>query len=322
MTDTTESFLMILPPVLAHKIKAIPPETRANMEEIRIREHRPLEVVVQGSYRFVTPEGMLTTDTSLAFRPSRMDCVQLLDLLTNHSVYSFEEELKRGYITVKGGHRVGLAGKAVLEQGAVRQLREISSFNIRIAREILDAAKPLLPFLRDDSSGSVYHTLVVSPPQQGKTTLIRDLARLLGGHFKIGIVDERSEIAALIKGVPSFDIGPRTDVLDGCPKAEGMMMMIRAMSPDVLIVDEIGRMEDAEAIHEALLAGIRVIATAHGHSFEEVHARPMLRQLMQEQIFQRYVILGHTYGMGRIHRIYDAEGRLLESLILRRSTHA
>jgi stage III sporulation protein AA len=248
-------------------------------------------------------------------------------------VYTLEEELKRGYITVSGGHRVGLAGKTVLEQGRVKHLKEIASFNIRIAREVRGAARELMPKLYDAEAGTIRHTLIVSPPQQGKTTLIRDIARALSTGdiaredgapsppLKVGIVDERSEIAACIKGVPTFDVGPRTDVLDGCPKAEGMMMMIRAMSPDVIIVDEIGRPEDAEAIHEALHAGIRIVATAHGQSFRDIAGRPMLRELVSEQIFQRYVVIGHTYGIGRVFRIYDRDGRMIDAMIVR-NAHA
>src|SRR5690606_23278108 len=139
--------------------------------------------------------------------------------------------------------------------------------------------------------------------------------------LKVGIVDERSEIAACIKGVPCFDVGPRTDVLDACPKAGGMMMMVRSMSPDVLIVDEIGRAEDVEAIREALHAGIRVIATAHGLDFCDIRNRPMLREIMQEQIISRYVLLGRSYGLGRIHRIYDRSGRLISSAIVKSGVH-
>jgi stage III sporulation protein AA len=323
----------VLPPTISRLLNRLPRDMLPDLEEIRIREGRPLEITVQGRFHFLDADGKPTRSADRAYRPDREDCRHLMDLLTNHSVYTLEEELKRGYITIAGGHRVGLSGKTVLEQGKVKHLREITSFNIRIAREVHGAARELMPKLYDAGSGSIYHTLIVSPPQQGKTTLIRDIARMLstGGFereggmpappLKVGIVDERSEIAACIKGVPSFDVGPRTDVLDGCPKAEGMMMMIRAMSPDVIVVDEIGRPEDAEAIHEALHAGIRIVATAHGHNFTDIAGRPMLKDLVNEQIFQRYVILGHTYGIGRVFRIYDRDGRMIDSLIVRK-THA
>jgi len=329
MLDTV---LTILPPNIRRILGGLPPGILSDAEELRLREGRPLELALHGKHAYVTAGGALAEDPKEAYHPDHTDCHQLLDLLTNHSVYTLEEELRRGYITIRGGHRVGISGKAVLDKGSVKQLRDINSFNIRIARELRDVAKPLLPKLLDTPAGTIHHTLVISLPGQGKTTLIRDLTRLISAGewsvtgmprgLKVGIVDERSEIAAVVRGVPNFDVGPRTDVLDGCPKAEGMMMLIRSMSPDVLVVDEIGRPEDAGAIHEALRAGIRVIATAHGQSFEDIRGRPMLRELMQEQVFYRYVVLGHTYGIGRVYRIYDRDGRMIESLIARSSRYA
>jgi len=323
-----EPILNALPPMIRELIASLPQQVLDDLEEIRVREKRPLEVMYRGVYRYVSVDGGLTEDVLSAYLPTREDCRILLDMLTNHSVYTLEEELKRGYITVRGGHRVGLCGKAILEDGSVRQLRDINSFNIRIAREVIGAAAELLPRLVEPGSFRISNTLIISPPQQGKTTLIRDLARLIstGGWnregppapaYKVGIVDERSEIAGAIKGVPSFSVGPRTDVLDGCPKAEGMMMMIRGMSPDVVIVDEIGRPEDAVAIQEALRCGIRVIATAHGRHFEDIRNRPMMRGLIRHAVFSRYVVLGRTYGIGRVYRIYDESGKLADSLIVR-----
>ena len=179
-------------------------------------------------------------------------------------------------------------------------------------------------YLIDDAHNTIHHSLIISPPQCGKTTLLRDLARMLSEGswaapqsavrrskgLKVGIVDERSEIAASHAGLPTFDVGPRTDVLDACPKAEGMMMMIRSLSPHVLIVDEIGRKEDAEAIVEAMHAGIRVIATAHGKNMEELSQRPDLRPLMEAQLFARYIVLEGTESH-RKQSIYDGTGRPL-----------
>lgn len=298
MLDTLEP---LLPQPLARIVADLPQAVRSGLEEIRVREGRPLELVFGRTYAFATSRGAVTGDPGAAYAPTRDVCAKLLDLLTNHSVYSFEEELKRGYITVAGGHRVGLAGRTVLEHGKVKLVRDVAAFSLRIAREVIGCASDLLPFLIDERAGTVHHTLVVSPPQQGKTTLIRDLARLVSagewpaphrfGGRKVGIVDERSEIAACVKGVPRFDLGPRTDVLDGCPKAEGMMMLIRSMSPDVLVVDEIGKEEDALAVEEALHAGIRVVASAHGRDVDDVSRRPALRRLFDGRLFGRIVLL-------------------------------
>ncbi|SDD43826.1 stage III sporulation protein AA [Paenibacillus sp. UNCCL117] len=304
------------------------------LQEIRIREGRPLEASWGGGYGFISGEGAWSRSPEGAYRPTRQDCAALLELLTQHSMYTFEEELKRGFLTIQGGHRVGLAGRTVIEQGKVKYIKEVSGFNIRIAREWKQAGKAVLPHLLDPRHGNLLRTLVVSPPQLGKTTLIRDLARLLSGGdeaagrraFKVGIVDERSEIAAAVRGVPGFDLGPRTDVLDGCPKAEGMMMMIRSMSPEVLVADEIGRAEDAAALHEALHAGISVIATAHGRDVEDIRRRPILKELLQDGVFERFVVLspagqaacGGLAACGPQTAVFDGSGRRLdERLALR-----
>jgi stage III sporulation protein AA len=308
-----------LPKSIKMAIHQLPAEIRMALEEIRIREERPLEIIFKGQYGFVTGLGKISLNPADAIHPTRDDCAKLLDLLTNHSVYSFEEELKRGYITIAGGHRVGLAGRTVLDQGRVKFIRDITSFNIRIAREVLDCGKKVLPALYDVELQTIYNTLVISPPQKGKTTLIRDMARLISyGNWgfqanlrglKVGVVDERSELAACLRGVPTFDLGPRTDVLDSCPKAEGMMMMIRALSPDVIIVDEIGREEDANAIHEALHAGIRIIASAHGRDLADVRQRPVMQNLLNDEVFSRFVVMHLEAGIPCVHSICDSHGK-------------
>jgi stage III sporulation protein AA len=318
------SILSVLPISLRFIVSQLPQDVQAGLEELRIRERRPLEIMFGARHAFVSEEGKLVMEESLAYHPGREECAGLLELLTDHSLYTFEEELKQGFITIAGGHRVGLAGRTILHEGKVKQIRDVSSFNIRVAKDIWGVGIQVLPYLIHEQFSKIHHTLVISPPQQGKTTLIRDLARriskgewehgkgtFLKRGFKVGIVDERSELAACDKGVPRFDLGPRTDVLDGCPKAEGMMMMIRSMSPEVLIVDEIGRPEDSIAIHEALHAGISVIATAHGANLEDVSKRPTLKELIEERIFSRYVILEKRSGSQRPFRVLDENGHHL-----------
>ncbi|WP_066060657.1 stage III sporulation protein AA [Neobacillus soli] len=297
-----ETILNFLPKNIADLISQIPPNQKDELEEIRIRINRPIEMTMKGAPKFL----------SYIIQPE--DAFHLMNKISHFSIYTLEEELKRGFITVSGGHRIGLAGKVILEDGRVKAIRDISSFNIRIAREKVGIAEPLIPYI---FQGSWMHTMVIGPPQTGKTTLLRDIARIASSGSKargiqaskVGIVDERSEIAGCVNGIPQLTFGNRLDVLDACPKAEGMMMMIRSMSPDVLVVDEIGRKEDAEAIQEAVHAGIKLMMTTHGTSMEEVRNRPSLQHILEQKIFQRFVVLSRASGPGTITHILNASGK-------------
>ncbi|KHF39551.1 stage III sporulation protein AA [Halalkalibacter okhensis] len=291
----------ILPENIRIVINRLEASVAQNVEEIRLRVGRPLEVVSGGR-----PYYPQTNERYYLVKAE--DAKYLLNQLSQYSMYAFEEELRRGFITITGGHRVGLAGKVVLDRGQVKTIRDISSFNIRIARQTIGVAEGLISQLYDKRW---LNTIFIGPPQSGKTTLLRDVARLISkgmpsrsiAPLKVGIVDERSEIAASMKGIPQLDLGSRVDVLDGCPKAEGMMMLIRSMSPDVIIVDEIGRDEDVIAVQEALHAGVKVMTTAHGYSLEDVERRPALKKLMELGIFERSVELTRTTRAGVIRRI-------------------
>ncbi len=319
-----QPLLELFPTSLRLVLEQIPAIARESLEEIRIRENRPLEIGYGSRYSFVREDGTLTDLYRDAFVPSKDQCRALLERVTNHSIYAVEEELRRGYVTVSGGHRIGLAGRTLLDKGQVSHLRDIAGFNVRIARARDGVASEVLPGLLDFKSRTIGHTLIVSAPQQGKTTLIRELARCISsgewhhpaarewGSRKIGIVDERSEIAACERGVPTFDLGPRCDVLDACPKAEGMMMMVRSLSPEVIVVDEIGRPEDALAINEAIHAGVRVLATAHATDLKDVFARPVLAKLASDGVFASFVLLSRD-GKKVEHRVVTAEEAMQES---------
>ncbi|WP_066312412.1 stage III sporulation protein AA [Bacillus sp. FJAT-29814] len=297
-----ESILNFLPKKIACLVDQIPPNQKEELEEIRIRVDRPIEITMKGAPRFLP----------YIIQPD--DASQLMNKISQFSIYALEEELKRGYITVSGGHRVGLAGKVILENGLVKAIRDISSFNIRIAREKVGIAEPIIPYIYQ---GNWMNTMIIGPPQTGKTTLLRDIARMISTGTgaipasKVGIVDERSEIAGCVNGVPQLTFGYRLDVLDACPKAEGMMMLIRSMSPEVIVVDEIGRKEDADAIQEAVHAGIKLVMTTHGTSIEEINKRPSLREILSLKIFKRFVILSRKSGPGTITRIIDDTGKEL-----------
>jgi stage III sporulation protein AA len=302
----------VFPERLKKKLEKLPQDILHDVEEVRIRMRRPIEISYRNHWGFLTENGKITKLANLASPIDDETFEKTLNLISNYSIYTLEEELKRGYITIKGGHRVGLAGKVIMENSQVKMIKAITGMNIRIAKEKRGAADPLLPYLIEPG-GRICNTLIISPPQCGKTTLLRDLARQFGNgnRFvsgkKVGIVDERSEIAGCVDGIAQKDVGIRTDVLDACPKAEGMMMLIRSMSPEVIVVDEIGRKEDAEAILEAINAGISLIASAHGARVEEITRRPILSLLLSQQIFDRYVILSRRHGAGTIEAILDRQ---------------
>ena len=237
----------------------------------------------------------------------------------NYSLYAYEEELRQGFLTVRGGHRVGVAGKVILEHGAVKSIRSISSLNVRFAHQVRGCGEKILPWVTEE--GRFLSSLLISPPGGGKTTLLRDLIRLLSDGFEteeggfvpgvnVGVADERSEIAACLKGVPQNDLGSRADVLDGCPKALGMMMLIRSMAPAVLAADEIGGEEDLRAVEYAATCGCRLLATIHGRSVGEIRRKPLFERILGERIFKRFVILGGERA-GQVREIADEAGRIL-----------
>ncbi|MED4127523.1 MULTISPECIES: stage III sporulation protein AA [Shouchella] len=290
-----QSILNLLPQhVEAYVTQAM--KTNKSIEEIRLRINQPVECLFSNKTLF----------SSTFF--TEEDANMFLNQLSAYSLYAFEEELQKGYITIEGGHRVGLAGKTILDNGKVKTIRPIRSFNIRVAKQKLGVSNKLVAELYDGKNGW-RNTLIIGAPQTGKTTLLRDLARNVSTGTatipasKVAVVDERSEIAGCMNGTPQHDLGSRTDVLDGCPKAEGMMMMIRSMSPQVMIVDEIGREEDAQAILEARHAGVVIMATAHGYSFEEIAKRPIFKQLLKEQAFDRVIEVGRTPYPGAVSKI-------------------
>lgn len=287
----------------------IPGQMKVDVLEIRIRQARPLTVVTSMGIVFISPSGQPTVDPQQSYRVTSEDCRLTLQIMTRSSVYMVEDKLLQGFLTLPGGHRVGLSGTGYVEQGDLQAIRDIRQFNIRIARELPGIASSILPALLD-CNRQFLSTLVISPPGGGKTTLIRDIARQLSwgkpNHWpqhNVSIIDERSEIAAVWQGEPQTDCGPCTDILDGYPKTVGILVAIRALAPEVLVTDELGTVDDAKAIVEAGAAGINVLASIHGDSWENVKRRRVGQVLSEGHIFRRLVFLSRRLGPGTIEKV-------------------
>lgn len=296
--NNLEQILNKLPDNIRGPVMDLPETILNNLEEIRIKAENDIRVLAKNQEIVVAlkKNALVTRD----------DLDTILNNLLNYSYYAYEEELAKGYITIEGGHRVGVCGRAVLDKGKVCLIKEISSLNIRRSREIIGVADRVIPHILDKDTGRLANTLIVSPPKCGKTTLLRDIVRVLSYKgYKVGLCDERSEIAGSYLGKPSYDLGPRTDVLDGCPKAEGMTMLIRAMSPDVVVTDEIGRTEDIAAIETAICAGVNILTTIHGKSYDDVIASN-IGPLAAKGVFSRLVFLTNDPRTGTIQEVLHA----------------
>lgn len=313
-----KTLLPILPPTIAAAAVALSPSVAGQITEIRMRVGQPVLIMTGKIDRMLCVDGTLTGKAAQAVVCTREDIAKALQLISRNSIYAFEQELRSGYITVTGGHRVGIAGQAVMDNGKLKTLKNISSLNIRLAREQKGAADLVFPYVV--SGGRITSTLIISPPRCGKTTLLRDLIRQISSgnpHYgftgaQVGVVDERSELAGCCDGVPTVDLGPRVDVLDGCPKAAGMIMLIRSMAPQAVATDELGSAEDVQSVREALYAGVAVLTTVHGNNAQDAARRPHVGELLAGQCFERLVILSDQPSIGTIEEISDVRsGRCL-----------
>lgn len=287
------------------------------LEEIRVRVGQPIEFIhsTGTSYLKLTENGSvyisaMNAGNEMVYAATRQDVAEMVNYISSYSLYAYKDELRRGYITIEGGHRVGMAGGAVMEHGEVVGIQPVTFLNIRIAHEKKGCADEVLPHIY--RGNGIYNTLFFSEPGAGKTTVLRDCIRLLSDGnvekpgMKVCVVDERAEIAASHIGVPQNDLGIRTDVLSGCAKTAGMQMLIRSMSPQVLAVDELGCEEDFDAVEQAAYSGCYVVGTIHARNVRELKEKAYLKKWLDREVFQRYIGIEREENGVRGYQIYDA----------------
>ena len=283
--------VQVLPLRLRREALALSQEERGRAEELRLRVGWPMSVVFPQGERPLEGPGVEGADLE-----------QLLEIASRASVHTALPQLRQGFLTLEGGHRLGLCGRAVMEGGEIRTFGDLSSAAIRIARQVRGAAGPVLDRLCP--GGRLADTLLLSPPGQGKTTLLRDLIRRVSQGegcvpLRVGLADERGEVAAMYRGRPQLEVGRRTDVAGGCPKGQGLMLLLRAMNPQVLAADEITAPEDVAALLAAAGCGVTLLATAHGNGREDLLRRPLYRPLLEEGVFRFLVRIGQSGGERR-----------------------
>lgn len=295
----TKDIFYILPQTIGNIIEKI--KELEKLQEIRIRTNKPLLIYADNK------------EVVTNYIVAKEDVKTILQRISNYSIYAFEEEIKQGYITIKGGHRVGLCGSCVVDNQKVRTIKNVASLNIRICREVIGCSKKIMPYIIENNR--VLNTILISPPKCGKTTLIRDISRNISDGIKtvnlefsgrkVCVIDERSEIGGCYDGVAQMNVGLRTDILDNCLKSEGIMMAIRSMAPDVIVCDEIGTYKDVDSILMAMSSGVNLITTIHGYGVEDLYKRPIFKDILENQVFQRAIVLSGLNGIGTIEYIYD-----------------
>lgn len=297
----------LLPERVARMLYKIDSSYKETSREIRLRQGLPLSLTLEAKSVFVGFYGVFEKPNE-GYIITKSDMTETVGALCRHSLYSFQEQLTKGFITAKGGHRAGICGTAVVTGGLVTAVRDISAVNIRIAREIKGSGKEIFDELFQNGPEG---TIIISPPAGGKTTILRDLARMFSeSGRRVALVDERGELAACYNGCPQKDLGPLCDVLDGYPKHIGISYAVRTLNPQVVICDEVGDKEDLGALAESMKTGVPVIISAHAADFGELLKRRILSDIVREGFVKNVVVLYGNENPGKIKRMIKTGGSI------------
>lgn len=294
-----DDILKVLPEKISSEILNV--GSNSQITEIRLRVNKRVIVITSN------------VEVFLSYIITLNDLLEILIKISKNSLYAIQNDINNGYVVIKGGHRIGICGEVVIQDGNIKNIKYINSMNIRVSRQLMGCADKLMDKIIEN--GNLKNTLIVSPPGCGKTTMLRDVIRQVSNGVKrldfygknIGLVDERGEIASVSEGIANLDVGIRTDIMSNCTKSLGIEMLTRSMGISVIATDEIGSINDIEAIKYASLSGVNLIFTMHGKNIEDIIRKTGMKELVDEGLFKRVVILSNSTGPGRIEKVHNLD---------------